>query len=143
LNRLVVDASVAAKWLLPPSDEPHINQAVRLIEDYVDRKIQIFVPDLFWVEVGNLLWNAARRGRCTLDHATHALDRITAQKFPTIASLFILRSAFAIANSHGRAVYDCLYVALAEALEVDFVTADEKLANALASKYSIISIGEM
>jgi predicted nucleic acid-binding protein len=143
LNRLVVDASVAAKWLLPPSDEPHVNQAVRLIEDYVDRKIKIFVPDLFWVEVGNLLWNAARRRRCTLDHATNALNRITAQKFPTIASLFILRSAFAIANAHSRTVYDCLYIALAEALEVDFVTADEKLANALASKYSIVSIGEM
>lgn len=143
MKRLVVDASVAAKWLLPPSDEPHIIEAVRLIEDYVDRKIQIFVPDLFWVEVGNLLWNAARRGRCTLDHATHALIRITAQKFPTIASLLILRSAFAIANVHGRAVYDCLYIALAEALDADFVTADEKLANALASKYSIISIGEM
>ena len=143
MKRLVVDAGVAAKWLLPPSDEPHIDQAVRLIEDYVDRKIQIFVPDLFWLEVGNLLGNAARRGRCTLDHATNALNRITARKFPTIASLFILRSAFAIANAHGRTVYDCLYVALAEALEVDFVTADEKLANALASEYSIISIGEM
>jgi predicted nucleic acid-binding protein len=143
LKRLVVDASVAAKWLLPPANEPHIHQAVQLIEDYVDRKIQIFVPDLFWVEVGNLLRNAARRGRCTLDHATHALNRITAQKFPTIASLFILRSAFAIANAHGRTVYDSLYVALAEALQVEFVTADEKLANALASKYPVISIGEM
>jgi predicted nucleic acid-binding protein len=143
LKRLVVGASVAAKWLLPPSNEPHIDQAVRLIADYADRKIQIFVPDLFWVEVGSLLWNAARRGRCTLDHATNALNRITAQKFPTIASLFILRSAFAIANAHGRTVYDSLYVALAEALQVEFVTADEKLANALASKYPVISIGEM
>jgi predicted nucleic acid-binding protein len=120
LKRLVVDASVAAKWLLPPSNEPHIDQAVRLIADYADRKIQIFVPDLFWVEVGSLLWNAARRGRCTLDHATNALNRITAQKFPTIASLFILRSAFAIANAHGRTVYDSLYVALAEALQIEF-----------------------
>ncbi len=143
MKSAVVDASVACKWLLPPSDEPHINQAVRLIEDYVDRKIQILVPDLFWVEVGNLLWNAARRGRCTLDHATNAFNKITVQKFPTIASLFILRSAFAIANAHGRTVYDSLYIALAEALQVDFVTTDEKLANALASKYSIISIGEM
>jgi predicted nucleic acid-binding protein len=143
LKRLVVDASVAAKWLLPPSSELHIDQAVRLIADYADRKIIIFVPDLFWLEVGNLLWNAARRGRCTLDHATNALNRITAQKFPTISSLFILRSAFAIANAHGSTVYDSLYVALADALQVDFVTADEKLANALASKYPVISIGEM
>ena len=65
------------------------------------------------------------------------------RNFPTVPSLFILRSAFAIANAYGRTVYDCLYIALAEALEVDFITADEKLANALASKYSIISIGEM
>ena len=143
MNRLVVDASVAAKWLLPTSNEPHINQAVELLEDYVDEKIEILVPDLFWVEVGNLLWNAARRGRCTPDHALNALDKVTTQKFPTVETHFVLRSAFEIATKYNRTVYDCLYVALAEALQAEFVTADERLANALPARYSITSLGQL
>ena len=143
MNRFVVDANVAAKWVLPAPNESHVNQAVALLEDYVSTKIEILVPDLFWVEVGNLLRNAARRGRCTPDHALNALDHVTAQDFHTVPAHFVVRSAFEIATKYNCTVYDCLYVALAEALQAEFVTADERLANALPSKYSITRLGEL
>jgi predicted nucleic acid-binding protein len=64
-----------------------------------------------------------------------------AQKFATIPSTWILQSAFEIAQTHGRTVYDCLYVALAEAVDADCVTADEKLASALSTRFPVISLG--
>jgi predicted nucleic acid-binding protein len=143
VNRVVVDASVAAKWLLPPANEPFTEKAIQMLERYVSREIQILVPDLFWVETGNLLWNAARTGRCTHDEAKNALEKVTAQKFPTVPSLVILDSAFEIARSCGRTVYDCLYVALAEAFEAELVTADEKLVNAVAARYPVISLRKL
>lgn len=143
MNRIVVDASVAAKWLLPPGNEPFSEKALQLLERYVNTEIQILVPDLFWVEMGNLLWNAARTGRCTRDYAKDTLGKVTAQKFPTVPSIVVLDSAFEIACDSGRTVYDCLYVALAEAFEAEFVTADEKLVNALAARYSVTSLGEL
>ena len=48
-----------------------------------------------------------------------------------------MRSAFDISAQYDRAVYDCLYVTLAEQTEAELITADEKLANALAGRYPV------
>lgn len=140
MNRLVVDASVAAKWLLPPAGEPFADVATQLLEGYSGKQIEILVPDLFWVEVGSLLWNAARKRRCTLVHAKLALARVVELEFPTAPSISVLHSAFEIASVSGRTVYDCLYVALAQLSGFEFVTADEKLVKALEDKYSVTSL---
>ena len=44
----VVDASVAAKWLVPEADSP---LAEALLDD------DLLAPDLLFAEVGNILWN--------------------------------------------------------------------------------------
>jgi predicted nucleic acid-binding protein len=43
----------------------------------------------------------------------------------------LIQPAIRIARRFGRAVYDCIYVALAVAANAHLVTADEKLANSL------------
>jgi predicted nucleic acid-binding protein len=40
-----------------------------------------------------------------------------------------------IAFAYDRSVYDCLYVALAVQSKTDLITADERLANALAARF--------
>jgi predicted nucleic acid-binding protein len=54
-----------------------------------------------------------------------------------------LKAAFAIANTYGRTVYDSLYVALAVMAKAEMVTADERLANALAAHLPVKWIGGM
>jgi len=141
LNPLVVDASVAAKWLLPPGGEPFADKAKSLLARYVNREIQIVVPDIFWAELANLLWKAARTARCTSAEALASLEAIRAQQFSTVASIHLAESALRIACQSDRTAYGALYVALAEELNGSFITADEKLANALAARYPVKWLG--
>jgi hypothetical protein len=47
VKTLVIDASVAAKWFLPPMAEPHADRALDLLTRYVAGQVRFVVPDLF------------------------------------------------------------------------------------------------
>jgi predicted nucleic acid-binding protein len=53
----------------------------------------------------------------------------------------LLPEAFAIATAFDRTVYDSIYVALAITSKSRLVTADERLANALASRLPVKWLG--
>ena len=57
-----------------------------------------------------------------------------------IVTHFVIRS-FENCLRPYRAVYDCLYVALAVQSKSDLVTADERLANALAARFPVKWLG--
>ena len=141
MKSAVVDASVAGKWVLPSADEPYSKHALELLDRYALKEIQILVPDLFWAEIGNVLWKAARTQRMTTEDARIGLVKITNCNFPTVPSFSLLSRAFDIATTFGRSFYDCLYVALAESSETDLITADEKLVNALALRCPVKWLG--
>ena len=61
--------------------------------------------------------------------------------FPTTSSRDLLEETFSIAATFDRTVYDSLYVALAVRLKADMVTADERLANALAAHLPVKWLG--
>jgi len=143
MNSCVIDASVAAKWLLPAKGEPFAQEALELLNDYVDGSLRMLVPDLFWAELANILWKAVRLGRLPEQAATKALQTITGRHFPTISSHALLEDAFAIATAFDRSVYDCLYVALAVRSKCQLITADERLANALAAHLPVRSLDSL
>ena len=49
--------------------------------------------------------------------------------------------AFVIASAFDRSVYDGMYVALAVATNTPLLTADERLANALAARFPVRWLG--
>jgi predicted nucleic acid-binding protein len=53
----------------------------------------------------------------------------------------LLPEAIEIAFAHDRSVYDCLYVALAIRYKIEMITADERLANALAARLPVKWLG--
>ena len=136
-----MDASVACKWILPSADEPYSKHALELLDRYALKEIQILVPDLFWAEIGNVLWKAVRTHRITIEDARIGLQKVTGCNFPTVPSFSLLTRAFEIASTFGRSFYDCLYVALAESSDAELITADEKLVNALALQYPVKWLG--
>jgi predicted nucleic acid-binding protein len=143
MSRFVVDASVAAKWFLPPSGEPLADEALRLLDGYAQGRLRFAVPDLFWAECANILWKAVRQGRWTRSAAEEAVLALQARSFPPTPSLELLDDAFSIATTFDRTVYDCMYVALAVRMKADLVTADERLANALAAHMPVKWLGSV
>lgn len=143
MSLVVVDASVAAKWFLPAKGETLIEEAFRLLHQYTKGEVRLVVPDLFWAELGNLLWRAMRQGRCRKATAESALASLKDRKLPTVSTLALLDLALGIATAFDRTVYDSLYVALALHSKAQLVTADERLANALAAQLPVKWLGAM
>lgn len=141
MSTLVLDASVAAKWFLPSAGETLVGPALDLLERYTQGDLRLVVPDLFWPELGNLLWKAARQGRVSRESAEQAIRTARGGSFPTVPSGDLLEDAFHIASTFDRTVYDSLYVALAVSAKANFVTADERLANALAAHLPVKWLG--
>jgi len=141
MTLVVVDASVAAKWFLPARGETLVDEAFHLLRRYAKGELQLVVPDLFWAELANIFWKAIRQRRWQKPAAERALASLDARKLPTVSSRSLLDVAFAIATAFDRSVYDALYVALAVHSKTEFVTADEKLANALAAQWPVKWLG--
>jgi predicted nucleic acid-binding protein len=96
---------------------------------------------LFWAECGSILWKAVRQGRLTKDAAGTALESLRDRNFPAVSSWSLLDAAFEIASIFDRTLYDAIYVALAVNSNGEFVTADERLANALAARFPVKWLG--
>ncbi len=141
MSLIVLDASVAVKWFLPEGVETLKTQALALLGRYVKHGIQIIVPDLFWVESASVLWKAIRRGNFPKASADAALATLTRYDFPTFPTVDLLTKAFEIATTYERTVYDSLYVALAVQSNAQLITADERLANALAAHFPVKWLG--
>jgi predicted nucleic acid-binding protein len=141
LKTLVLDASVAIKWAMPLAREPLTDESVRLLKRYVDSELEFIVPDVFWAEIGNVLWKGARQRRWRQDEAEAVAADMRARDFATVSSARLLPEALRIAFAYDRSVYDCLYVALAVQAKTDLITADERLANALAARLPVKWLG--
>jgi len=138
---LVLDASVAVKWATPALTEPLSNEARRLLARHMTGQIEFVVPDIFWAEFSNVLWKGVNRGRWSYLEARRAIAEILAQGFVTVPSVSLLLQAVDIAFETNQGVYDCLYAALALEAQTDLITADERLANALAARFPVKWLG--
>ncbi len=141
MKTFVMDASVGAKWATPQIIEPLATQAHRFLRAYVEGTIQVVVPDLFWLEIDSFLWKAAKRGVITELLAQRALEAMLNRDFPTVPSRAFLPEAFKIACDFDRTIYDSTYVAMATATGRYLITADERLVNALASRFPVRWLG--
>ncbi len=74
-------------------------------------------------------------------HVADSIRDLLRRDFRTFPTANLLPEALPIAFSYGQAVYDCLYVALAVQSESQVITADERLANALAAHLPVKWLG--
>ena len=141
MTALVLDASVALKWAIPSAQETLTSESLQLLQRYVAGEINFIVPDVFWVEIGNVMWKGVRQRRWPQTAAENAASAIRERDFFTVSSLVLLPEALRIAFVHDRSVYDCLYIALAIQFKIEMVTADERLANATAARLPVKWLG--
>jgi len=143
VNLLVLDASIAFKWVCPSADETLVDEALELAGRYADGTLSFVVPDLFWAELANVLWKSVRTGRLTQRQAEAGLALVKERGIPTVSSLQLVERALMIASSFGRTAYDSLYIALAMESAALFVTADKKLANAVGAHLPVVWLGAL
>lgn len=141
MTSFVLDASVAAKWMLPAKGELLRPEAYRLLDSYGAGDVSLLVPDIFWEECGNIAWKAVRQQRFSRADAELALLSMIGRNIPTISTSKLLQDALSLALDFDRAVYDCLYVILAVQSQTELITADERLANALAARFPVKWLG--
>lgn len=131
----VVDASVAACWIMPDEDHFVATQAfARLALD------QVAAPSLWWFELRNMMIVNERRGRLEPAKSTEALRRLAA--LPIVIDADVDEDALMqLARRHGLTVYDAAYLELALRLRCPLATLDRALAKAARAEAAPL-IGE-
>lgn len=125
MKHLLVDASVAAKWVLREADS---EAARRIVE-----QARLMAPDLLWAELGSLLRRRQRKGELTAAQSREMLLTLRAFPIRTHRMFPLLPLALEIAMAIGHSVYDCVYLALADEENCPMVTADRRLRKAVAA----------
>ena len=118
---LVVDASVAFKWFL--RDDSHSSQAVAILQD----RATLIAPDFLIAEVCNAAWRSVRLGRISQAQVNEIAANLPSFFDALVSAAELAPRAVTIAGQIDRPVYDCLYLALAEAEQASLVTADLEL----------------
>lgn len=122
---LVVDASVAVKWVLAEDDS---ETAHRLAESGE----ALHAPRLLASEVANAVWSRVRRGELERGQATELVATVPEMPLRWHTDESICTDAIRLALTYDRAVYDCMYLALAQRIGACLVTADRRFADALS-----------
>ena len=129
----VVDASLALKWMV---EEEYSNEAHALSLDWRNSGIQIIAPYLMLAEVANALHRKVADGIFTLEFAAQTWEGLNRVEIEFYNPLNVHAGAVRIANRLGQgAVYDSVYLALAERLDCEFWTADRRFYRAARSAF--------
>ncbi len=125
---LVVDASVAVKWLF---EENGSASARRLLSP----RRRLIAPDLLEIEFANAVWKRVQRRELEAEQAEELFDdfqQIVGQSLEIVASHGYLSTALGLAILTGSTVYDCLYLSLAMSQESSLITSDRHFVNLIA-----------
>ena len=121
---VVVDASLAFKWLVK---EDHSDEARAISRSWASQGVRTTAPYLMPVEVANALHRRVVQGELALEDAGRLLETLLASGIDLQESPALHVRALELARELNQgAVYDSHYLALAQQLDCDLWTADEK-----------------
>jgi predicted nucleic acid-binding protein len=122
---LVVDASVAIKWVIY---EPDRDLAYGLLDG------RLLAPDLMLIECANALRSQVVRGSLKADDVQAAWSTICEAPVRISPAAELLNEALALGVALEHPVYDCIYLALAIATDSRVVTADRRFRAAVRQR---------
>ncbi|WP_430256837.1 type II toxin-antitoxin system VapC family toxin [Neorhizobium sp. DAR64872/K0K18] len=129
----VLDASMAAAWLLPEE----YSEAAEAVLSKIDAPCP--VPSLFFFEIRNILAMSERRGRIGAGGALINMERV--RRLPLDdAGIGGDGYVLLLSANHTLSAYDAAYLALAINRNISLATLDRKLASA-ARKEGVTVLG--
>ena len=124
----VGDASVLVKWFLH-EQEGDRDRALALRDLHISGRSTIIIPQFALLEVLNAVRFSPKAKEEDGETALEALHDLHLETKPS--EVDVLRKANAIAWAYKIAIYDALYVALAEQVGYPLITADEVMVKKL------------
>lgn len=124
---LVVDASVALKWVV---NEPGSEQAAALLDELAAGAVALLAPEHLVGEVANGLGRRVAQHVLTAEDARAALDAIARLDLTFVGGAGRWFRCLTAAHDWGITPYDALYVLLARDFNAELITADERLHSA-------------
>ncbi len=140
-STVVVDASIAIKWNLP---EPDSDRAFALLAQWRSDGTSLVAPSWFPCELTNVLFRQVLGGKMDVLQARAFLDGTLVLFQLLDLPLTLAGDALEIAHRlDQKASYDAQYLALAEYLDCELWTADERFWNAATTAFPRVRrIGE-
>jgi predicted nucleic acid-binding protein len=123
LKALILDASIAAVWVLPDEKHALADMVFELLPS-----ITAYVPNLWQFEIRNILITALRRGRISSEQVQTFLSLLS--QLPVEQQTSDFNAAFILAQKFSLSFYDASYLELATRLHLPLATLDKKLAAA-------------
>jgi predicted nucleic acid-binding protein len=116
---LIVDASVAVKWLAEETGSKDARARGNGDEELI-------APELVIAEVGNAFWKKCRDGILGRAQAADGLRQLPRLFHRLHPDTTLSERALEIAHGARHPIYDCFYIALAERENAPLITADER-----------------
>jgi predicted nucleic acid-binding protein len=135
----IVDACLAIKWFLPEDGSENARRFLSELDNFV-------VPDLFLIEVDNIVSKKVRRRDLDITGAEEIFSVIRNLPFITVPYEKLSKEVFFISTRFPVTQYDACYLALAVEYQGLFYTADKRflrgVANTAYSEY-VIGLDEL
>ena len=127
--KLVIDSSISLKWWL--DDEEFVEEARQLLGKIIDGEIELVLPELWYYEVANGITTAVRRNRISEDEGKLFIEELQSIPVRLYQIAPNINRIYEDAVKYKYAIYDIAYLAVAELENIQFITGDEKLVNAV------------
>lgn len=133
----VIDCSFLAAFLLSDVCSDENNSGTDLVQSIIKNNGQLYVPQLFWYEIGNVLLNASKKNkegkaRISIDQKLKIENALA--NLPIYTDMQpdseIRNRIYSYASEYGLSYYDASYLELARRYSLPLVTYDEKLLKA-------------
>lgn len=126
---LVIDASAVIEYLVALT---HTAPATRLFHQTADGRVELWAPDLLYPECASALRKLVHLGALAASAAENVVEHLTLLPITTAGTAPLIPAVWKLREY--LTPYDACYVALADTLGTEFVTAEQKLVEELRKR---------
>jgi predicted nucleic acid-binding protein len=118
----VIDTSVVYKWYV---EEEDTHKALTIFNAFSSGKLELSLPDIVFYELANSLRYNPQN---TEEDVAEVIDNLSELNLEIVViTPGLIKNAIKLAYKYNITVYDAVFVALAQDLGFEFITADKKL----------------